>query len=206
MTSGDDAPPMSGDSSTRREDGWSARRIGGSATRRTMVIGIVAVLAIGTGAWWLAGGPDRQGVTRMSGAPDCPALVPQAPLQRDGLADNLVPIMPKFPVGPVGATVCRYPGMNSRTDGVVHGAELDEARTAEVAGWLDTEHDPARSPDACLGQDDGSRLVLTFRYPQGPPVRVTIRTSGCPASTNGVRREVTRHDVVARIERLVPAS
>lgn len=207
MTSDDDAPPVPGDAPTRPRAGWVARRTGVLATRRTVTIGIVAVLAIGAaGAWWLAGGPDRQGVARVSGEPDCPGFVAPTPQQRDGLAENLVPIMPEFPVGPDGATVCRYPGMNSRTDGVIHGAILDAARTAEVAGWLDTERDPAQSPDACLGQDDGSRIVLTFRYPQGPPVQVTIRTSGCPATTNGVRREVTPHDVVARIERLVPSS
>lgn len=170
------------------------------------MIGMVAALAVAGGVWWFGGGPQRQGITPVAGGPDCPMPVAQQPPPRDGLADHLVPIMARFPVGPERATVCRYPGMNSRSAGVIRGAALDAARTAEVAGWLNSGPAPTADPDTCTGQDDGSRIVLTFGYPQGPPVQVVIRTSGCPATSNGVRHEVTPREVVTRIAGLVPTS
>lgn len=193
--------PMMGDVATTNGDDMQSASTG-PPTRRGLppvAVAVVTVAVAGSGlAGWFAGaGPDRQGVTGVSGPPGCPAAVPGLPPRRDGLDLRLVPVLP-LPVGPVTATVCRYPGGS-----VVVGVELDAARTAEVAGWFDTGGVPVPADRVlrCPG-DDVPVVVVTFRYASGPPVQVTVQRSGCRTVSNGVRVEATRDDVLTRLDRL----
>jgi hypothetical protein len=190
----------------RRAEASPARRFGAPRTRRAMVVSGLAVLAgLGVGGWFAVGGPDRQGVTEVSGPPDCPATVPPLPTPRRGLDLRIVPVLP-LPIGPVGATLCHYPGPASGSvSGPVRGAVLDAARTSQVAGWLDSGRSqvPAGQVRSCP-VDDGSAVVITFRYAEGPPAQVTVHRSGCRTASNGVRTELPRSDVLTLIDRMVP--
>jgi hypothetical protein len=211
MTSEDGAsagPPAPDGTVPRRAEAWSARRFGVPRTRRAMVASGLAVLAgLGVGGWFAVGGPDRQGVRDVSGPPDCPATVPPLPAPRRGLDVRIVPVLP-LPIGPVGATLCDYPGSGSGSgsgSASVHGAVLDAARTSQVAGWLDSgRYEVAASPAPRCPADDGSAVVITFRYADGPPAQVTVHRSGCRSVSNGVRTEMPRSDVLTLIDALVP--
>jgi hypothetical protein len=171
----------------------------------------VAVVGAGLGVWLATGGARRQGVTRVAGPPDCPSVVVPPP-RRAGLDLRIVPVLP-LPVGPVGATVCHYPGRQDRLGaagaagaaGLVRGAILDAVRTAEVAGWLDSGRAEveAGAASTCL-VGDGPRVLITFRYADGPPVLVTVHRTGCRAVSNGLRTELPRSDVLKLIDGLVP--
>jgi hypothetical protein len=131
---------------------------------------------------------------------------------RDGLDRHLVPVLP-LPVGPIGATLCRYPpvpasdrkaGSAASAGRAIEGVVLDAARTAEVAGWLDVGGVvvPPGTVQHCP-VDDGSALVLTFRYATGPRAQVIVHTAGCRTITNGVRTEAARPAVSARLDDLI---
>ena len=221
MTSEDGAsagPPAPDGTAARRAEAWSARRFGAPRTRRAMLASGLAVLAgLGVGVWLAVGGPDRQGVRVVSGPPDCPATVPPLPAPRRGLDVRIVPVLP-LPIGPVGATLCHYPGAASgsvsgsasgsaSSSGAVpvRGAVLDASRTSQVAGWLDSgRYEVPASPAQDCPADDGSAVVITFRYADGPPAQVTVHRSGCRTVSNGVRTEMPRSDVLTLIDAMVP--
>jgi hypothetical protein len=178
------------------------RRLGG---RRVLGVAVVVAVAVGLIGWLAIGGADRQGVRQVAGPPDCPADPGPLPPQRDGLDRHLVPVLP-LPIGPVGATVCRYPALADRAGDAVGGAVLDASRTAEVAGRLDDGGVlvPPGGGGDCPA-DDGSALMVTFRYAQGPQVRVTVHPSGCRRITNGVRTQEGRPDLVSELDALISA-
>lgn len=207
MTSQDDAPQA-----PSRSGAVSTRRAGRSPTRRAVVpAGLVAVVVAGLAGGFVAGIPQRQGVTVVHGPPDCPAAPSPVPVRREGLDLRIVPVLP-LPIGPVGATVCDYTGPAPVTSTgpapvttslPVRGMVLDPARTAQLAGRLDSggSDAPTGRPGTCP-PDDGARVVITFRYAQDPPVQVTVRRSGCRTASNGVRTQLPRPDVLTLIDRL----
>lgn len=190
---------------------WFGRR----RVRRSLVAtGLAVMMVAGLGGWLASGAAQRQGITRVTGPPDCPLAVVAPPPRRAGLDLRIVPVLP-LPVGPVRATVCHYSGGLDRSEkngpvasgsgSLGHGAVLDAVRTAEVAGWLDSGR-----AEVAAGQilncpaGDGSLVLITFRYADGPPVQVTVRRTGCRAVSNGVRTELPRTDVLTLIDGLVP--
>ena len=167
--------------------------------RRLGVLAGVAIAA-GLGWWWLAGGPAHQGysVAPPAACAATSSAIPFPAPARPGLDRFVLPVGP-VPVAPVRATVCRY-AAGGRLAGAL---ELDPARTAVLAaavaepltGWPDdallAKHPPALTdaqldaarPPGC--SPDGSAVVLTFAYPQGPPVVVRVREGPCADLTNG---------------------
>ncbi len=178
---------------------------------RVVAVPALVILAIGGAAlWWTSpDGPRARGVHATSSCPSQPAADAMgagsgAGPPRAGSRERMVPVLP-VPVGPVRTTVCRYAPAGGATTGalrLVASARLDAARTAEAAGWLDTAVSavPARVCPAGTAAVD----VLTFGYPQGPDVVVTIRRLGCGTVSNGVLERRPGRALIRALDGLVP--
>lgn len=199
-SSADSVPPL-GDATGRGRGG----NLRSSLPTRTRIVAAAALVGVGGGlaTWGVVDRASRQGITRVATADDCPPVAGPLPPPRDGLDQHLVPVLP-VPVGPIRAVICRYP-VPGPVGPAATGAVLDATRTAEVAGWLDDASVLAPPGTTDCPESGGPTLVMTFRYADGPPVQVTARSDGCRRATNGVRLEIARAEVVARIDRLIPS-
>lgn len=184
--------------------------------RRVRLAGAAAglVVVIAGAAWW-SGGPQAQGIGRMTGpGTGCPPA-PQAPAPGD--PRDASPGIPGLvaTVGPTGATVCRYAGAGVR--GLAPGAvrasvELDAARAAELAGVIDFPASgqaavpvaqlgtlTAASPQRCR-PEPADRVVIRFRYRTGSDVVVALDTGRCQVVSNGALAIPFRNDLVRELD------
>jgi hypothetical protein len=160
------------------------------------VVGAAALFA-GTVLWWnSATGPVTRGLSPTS---SCDLTAPTVPLpapEREDAAEHLVPVLP-VPVGPVRATLCRYPAGGSETP---TGLELDATRTAEIAGWLDTLPSDGATVPGCATDTDGPVDVVTFGYPEGADATVVIWHGSCVVASNGALTATGDATVVDRLQ------
>ena len=179
--------------------------------RRTAALGGVLVAGAAAVLWWNSGsGPLSRGIDATADcAAGAPVGAPGEPARTDA-ADHLVPVLP-VPVGPVGATLCRYSGPQG---GLEAGLRLDATRTAEVAGWLDAlPAAPGESPtcpgdasDPAVDTATGPVDLVTFGYREGAEVTVAVRHGPCVAASNGVLTATDGPALTARFDELVDAA
>jgi len=160
---------------------------------------LVAVPVAAVAGWSLAGPPAGATAITPGG---CPASYPSAlpPVGQVSGNDRLVP------VGPVSVRLCAFP-----PSGPVRSRVLDPARTAALAGLLDTPAAETDDPGArARCAPAASRVLLVFRYKQADPpaavlpeLLVAVDGGPCGLVATSARVETGRTDVVTEVSRLL---
>ncbi len=166
---------------------------GRTAGRAAATVGAAALLVKACGS---TVPPTAQTATTVAVAVDAPAC-PDAQAGGPGPTSPETPVRPGLdavlvPTGPSVATVCRYGGLGTTSEGAgaavaratVTGADLHRlVSELDATTWRVIDGSVRYS---CPNWD-GALDLVRFAYPSGPGVEVSVDLGGCGFASNGVR-------------------
>jgi hypothetical protein len=145
------------------------------------LLGVALCGVVGCGSQVSSAATPPPGSVAVSPAslPGCPAAPPKASTYPAGPASIMVP------ASPGAARVCRYAGLNETTAAgtLVKGAQVNSAELPRLVSSLNAAV-PMPMRINCPMDDNSSDLV-TFAYPDGHLVNVTVGLTGCNVVRNG---------------------